>query len=52
MKTQQEWRELVFSSHYLTAAAIQTELLDGNVEAALLGTSELIESMSKIADVR
>lgn len=48
MKTQQEWQELVFSSHYLTAASIQQELLDGNVEAALLGTTELMEAMSKI----
>jgi Domain of unknown function DUF29 len=48
MKTQQEWQELVFSSHYLTTAAIKTELLDGNVEAALIGTTELMESMGKI----
>jgi hypothetical protein len=38
MKTQQDWHELVFSSHYLTAAAIHAELLDGNMEAAMLGT--------------
>ncbi|MFY7999941.1 MAG: DUF29 family protein [Candidatus Kapaibacteriota bacterium] len=48
MKTQQDWQELVFSSHYLTAAAIKTELQDGNVEAAMLGTTELMEAMSKI----
>jgi homoserine kinase len=48
MKTQQDWHELVFSSHYLTAAAIHTELQDGNVEAAMLGTVELMEAMSKI----
>jgi Domain of unknown function DUF29 len=48
MKTQQEWQELVFSSHYLTTVAIKTELLDGNVEAALIGTTELMESMGKI----
>jgi hypothetical protein len=48
MTTQQDWQELVFSSHYLTAVAVRRELLDGNVEAALLGTNELIEAMSKI----
>jgi hypothetical protein len=48
MKTQQNWHELVFSSHYLTATAIHEELQDGNVEAAMLGTVELMESMSKI----
>jgi isochorismate hydrolase len=48
MKTQQDWQELVFSSHYLTAAAIRSELQDGNVEAAMLGTTELMDAMSKI----
>jgi hypothetical protein len=48
MTTQHDWHELVFSSHYLTAAAIHAELQDGNVEAAMLGTVELMESMSKI----
>jgi Domain of unknown function DUF29 len=48
MKTQHNWQELVFSSHYLTTAAICEELQDGNVEAALLGTTELMESMAKI----
>jgi hypothetical protein len=48
MTTQRNWHELVFSSHYLTASAIHAELQDGNVEAAMLGTAELMESMSKI----
>jgi hypothetical protein len=43
-----DWERLVFSSHYLTTLAIREELLDGNVEAALLGTTQLMESMSKI----
>jgi hypothetical protein len=46
-KNQEDWQRLVFSSHYLTAAAIHHELLDGNVEAALLGTTELMEAMSR-----
>ncbi len=44
----QEWQELVFSSHYLTTLAIKEELIDGNVEAALLGTTELMDAMSRI----
>ncbi|TAE29974.1 MAG: DUF29 family protein [Candidatus Kapaibacterium sp.] len=47
-KNQQHWQELIFSSHYLTTAAIHRELQDGNVEAALLGTTELMNAMASI----
>jgi ribonucleotide monophosphatase NagD (HAD superfamily) len=46
--SERNWEELVFSSHYLTTLAIREELLDGNVEAALLGTTQLMEAMSRI----
>jgi Domain of unknown function DUF29 len=42
------WQELASSSHYSTAVAVREALRLGNVEAALLGTTELIDSMSKI----
>jgi hypothetical protein len=42
------WQELASGSHYNTAVAVREALHIGDMGAALLGTTELIDSMSKI----
>jgi len=41
------WQELAAASHYQTAVSIRHELLTGNAGEALIGTEELIESLSR-----
>lgn len=41
------WKDLVMSSHYQTAVAIQTELLADNAEEAQRGIEELVEALSR-----
>jgi Domain of unknown function DUF29 len=44
-----DWRYLAASSHYVLAKEIKFSLQEGDIEDALEGLDELIDSMSKIA---